>query len=83
MISFDLSFCSKRIECEKNGIDSERKRIVFFVGPRYTLRRRTKGIMRVEAETVEFLRDIADHSERGDRDWIKRTGTVYELIESA
>jgi hypothetical protein len=37
----------------------------------------------LEAETVDLLRDIAEHAERGDRDWIKQKGRVYELIGSA
>jgi hypothetical protein len=36
----------------------------------------------LEAETVELLHDIADHAERGDKEWIKQKGKVYELIGS-
>lgn len=34
-----------------------------------------------EAETVEFLKDVADHAEQGDADWLLLHGKVYELIE--
>ena len=36
-----------------------------------------------EAETVQMLRDIAEHAAHGDRQWIQQRGTVYELVESA
>jgi hypothetical protein len=35
----------------------------------------------IEAETVQMLRDIAEHAEHGDRQWIQQKGTVYELID--
>ena len=33
-----------------------------------------------EAETVQLLRDVAEHAARGDRDWIEKRGAVYELV---
>ena len=36
-----------------------------------------------EAETVQLLRDVAEHAAAGDRQWIRQHGTVYELVESA
>lgn len=35
-----------------------------------------------EAETVELHRNVAEHAARGDRDWIRQHGTVYELVDS-
>ena len=35
-----------------------------------------------EAETVEFLRAVADHAERDDKPWLQQRGKVYELIGS-
>jgi hypothetical protein len=35
-----------------------------------------------EAETVELLRQVAEHAERGDVQWLRRRGKVYELLES-
>lgn len=35
-----------------------------------------------EAETVNFLRQVAEHAERGDKDWLQKHGTVYELVEA-
>lgn len=35
-----------------------------------------------EAETVRLLKDVAEHAERGDLDWLKRHGAVYELVEA-
>ena len=37
----------------------------------------------LEAETVQMLREIAEHAEHGDRQWIREKGKVYELIDSA
>ena len=34
-----------------------------------------------EAETIEFLKDIAEHAERGEKDWLLQHGRVYELVE--
>ena len=36
-----------------------------------------------ESETVQLLREISEHAQRGDLDWLKRHGKVYELIEAA
>ena len=33
-----------------------------------------------ESETVQFIREIAEHAERGDTAWIERRGQVYERI---
>jgi hypothetical protein len=37
----------------------------------------------LEAETVQMLREIAEHAAHGDRQWIQQKGKVYELIDSA
>ena len=34
-----------------------------------------------ESETVKFLRDVADHADRDDSDWLKQHGKLYELVE--
>lgn len=36
-----------------------------------------------ESETVELLRLVAEHAERGDLAWLKQHGKVYELIDAA
>ena len=36
-----------------------------------------------EPETVEFLRQVAEHAERGDVEWLGRHGKVYELLDPA
>jgi hypothetical protein len=36
-----------------------------------------------EAETVAFLREVAEHAEQGDLEWLRRHGRVYELVHSA
>jgi hypothetical protein len=33
-----------------------------------------------EAETVEFLREVAERAEQGDRAWLMKHGQVYERI---
>lgn len=33
-----------------------------------------------EAETVQLLRDVEEHAVRGDLDWLKRHGKVYEAV---
>jgi hypothetical protein len=33
-----------------------------------------------EAETVAFLREVAERAERGDMEWLRRHGKLYELI---
>jgi hypothetical protein len=35
-----------------------------------------------EAETVKLLKEVAERAERGDREWLKTHGRVYELIGS-
>jgi hypothetical protein len=34
-----------------------------------------------EPETIELLRQIAEHAERGDVEWLRRHGKVYQLLE--
>lgn len=36
-----------------------------------------------EAETVQFLREVAERAERGDIAWLQQHGKVYELVESS
>ena len=36
-----------------------------------------------EAETVEFLRAVAEHAERGDVAWLQHHGKVYEALDVA
>lgn len=36
-----------------------------------------------EAETVDFLREVAERAERGDVDWLRAHGRVFELVEAA
>ncbi len=33
-----------------------------------------------EAETVAFLREVAERAERGDVEWLQRHGKLYELV---
>jgi len=33
-----------------------------------------------ESETVQLLREVAEHAERGDAAWLAAHGQVYELI---
>jgi hypothetical protein len=33
-----------------------------------------------EAETVQLLREIAEHAAAGDRQWLQQHGKVYELV---
>ena len=33
-----------------------------------------------EQETVEFLRDVKEHSERGDIAWLTKKGKVYTAV---
>jgi hypothetical protein len=35
-----------------------------------------------EAEAIQLFRDVSEHAERGDLDWLQRHGTVYGLIEA-
>ncbi|MCX5645246.1 MAG: hypothetical protein NTZ17_11280 [Phycisphaerae bacterium] len=34
-----------------------------------------------EAETVQLLRDVEEHAERGDVTWLQRHGRVYQALE--
>jgi len=36
-----------------------------------------------EAETVQLLKEIREHAERGDVDWLLRHGKVYAAIDAA
>jgi len=36
-----------------------------------------------EAETVKLLKEIKERAERGDLNWLKRHGKVYEAVEAA
>lgn len=33
-----------------------------------------------EAETVEFLREVAERADREDLDWLRSHGRVFELV---
>ncbi|HTN75623.1 MAG TPA: hypothetical protein VL096_10265 [Pirellulaceae bacterium] len=36
-----------------------------------------------EAETVELLRAVKEHAERGDVNWLSQCGKVYAALEAA
>ncbi|MEX0713458.1 MAG: hypothetical protein WD278_13970 [Pirellulales bacterium] len=36
-----------------------------------------------EAETVEFLKEVAERARRGDKEWLLQRGQVYELVEQS
>jgi hypothetical protein len=36
-----------------------------------------------ESETVQLLREIKEHAERGDVDWLAQRGKVYAAVEAA
>ena len=36
-----------------------------------------------ESETVQLVREVTEHAERGDTAWLEQRGQVYELIGSA
>jgi hypothetical protein len=36
-----------------------------------------------ESETVEMLRAVQEHAERGDIAWLQQHGKVYQAIETA
>ena len=36
-----------------------------------------------EAETVRLLREVEEHARRGDVDWLKQHGKVYEAVDVA
>jgi len=35
-----------------------------------------------EAETVQLLRDVAEHAEQGDIPWLRQRGRVYQALEA-
>jgi hypothetical protein len=35
-----------------------------------------------EPETVQFLREVAERAERGDVDWLRSHGKVYEAVDA-
>jgi len=35
-----------------------------------------------EAETVQLLRDVAEHAEHGDIAWLRQRGRVYQALEA-
>jgi hypothetical protein len=36
-----------------------------------------------EAETVEFLREVEEHAQRGDIAWLRQHGKVYAALDAA
>lgn len=36
-----------------------------------------------EAETIQLLREIEEHARRGDAEWLKQHGKVYEAVDAA
>jgi hypothetical protein len=36
-----------------------------------------------EPETVQLLRQVKEHAERGDLDWLTQRGKVYAAVEAA
>ena len=36
-----------------------------------------------EAETIQLLRQIEEHAERGDVDWLSKRGKVYAALDAA
>lgn len=36
-----------------------------------------------ESETVNFLREVKEHAERGDVNWLKQHGKVYAAVGAA
>lgn len=34
----------------------------------------------LESETIEYLRSVRDHADRGDVEWLKRVGDVYAKV---
>ena len=36
-----------------------------------------------ESETVNFLREVYEHAERGDLDWLRQHGKVYAALGAA
>jgi hypothetical protein len=36
-----------------------------------------------EAGTVQLLREVEEHARRGDVDWLRQHGKVYETVDAA
>jgi hypothetical protein len=36
-----------------------------------------------EAETVQLLREVAEHAEQGDIEWLRQHGRVYQALEAS
>ena len=36
-----------------------------------------------EAETIQLLRQVKEHADRGDLDWLRQHGKVYVAVEAA
>ncbi len=36
-----------------------------------------------ESETVQLLRDVEEHAEQGDIEWLRKHGRVYQAMEIA
>ena len=36
-----------------------------------------------ESETIELLREVKEHAERGDLDWLSKKGKVYVAVGAA
>lgn len=36
-----------------------------------------------EAETIRLLREVREHAERGDEEWLRRHGKVYVAADAA
>jgi hypothetical protein len=36
-----------------------------------------------EAETINLLREVQQHAERGDLDWLQKHGKVYAAVNAA
>lgn len=37
----------------------------------------------LEPETLRFLREVTERAERGDTEWLRRHGRVYEAMDAA
>lgn len=37
----------------------------------------------LESETVQLLREVKEHAERGDVEWLRKQGKVYAAVEAA
>jgi hypothetical protein len=36
-----------------------------------------------ESETVQLLREVEEHAQRGDVEWLRQHGKVYEAVDAA